>query len=58
MSKSNSNKEIKFKKKLYFASGAEEVWLCNQDGKMSFYTKQGLNPNSVLVQKFPKYIKI
>lgn len=27
------------KKKLYFDAGAEEVWFCDQEGSIAFYTK-------------------
>ncbi len=35
--RSNSGVEIMGKMQLYFARGAEEVWLCDEDGNMTFY---------------------
>lgn len=34
---SNSVVEMMGKMQLYFASGAEEVWFCDEDGNMTFY---------------------
>ena len=45
------------KRKLYFASGAMEVWLC-KDGNMSFYDWDGKIERSSLVHGFPLQIKI
>jgi Uma2 family endonuclease len=38
LSPSNSEAEMEEKRLLYFAAGAQEVWLCGRDGKMEFYT--------------------
>jgi len=35
---SNTAGEIEEKKRLYFEAGANEVWLCAEDGKMTFYS--------------------
>lgn len=37
ISGSNTTMEIREKIVLYFAHGAKEVWLCDDDGKMTFY---------------------
>lgn len=37
MSNSNSMAEMTGKMQLYFARGAEEVWLCDEDGNMTFF---------------------
>ncbi|MEM1304822.1 MAG: Uma2 family endonuclease, partial [Planctomycetota bacterium] len=37
LSPSNSEHEIEEKKKHYFLSGAEEVWLCDEDGRVEFF---------------------
>jgi len=37
LSNSNSKEEIVGKMQLYFARGAEEVWLCDEDGNMRFF---------------------
>lgn len=34
---SNSSAEMMGKMQLYFARGAEEVWLCDEDGNMAFF---------------------
>lgn len=61
MSPSNTLKEMAHKKTLYFDAGAEEVWLCAEDGKMTFYTKD--NPDVIAEQStkcpdFPKVVKL
>ncbi len=38
LSRSNSREEMIDKMKLYFASGASEVWLCGEEGEMEFFT--------------------
>lgn len=57
-SAANTNAEMMFKKDLYFKAGAEEFWLCNENGEMSFYNKKGQLNNSLIVQNFPNYIEI
>jgi hypothetical protein len=49
---SNSAAEMKEKRALYFAAGAQEVWLCGRDGKMEFYTPD-LSAASRLCPLFP-----
>ncbi|MFT5467873.1 MAG: Uma2 family endonuclease [Verrucomicrobiales bacterium] len=39
VSPSNSKAEIKEKTALYFDAGAEEVWVCDLEGGMSFFVK-------------------
>jgi Uma2 family endonuclease len=58
LSMSNSEREIKGKRKLYFSQGAEEVWICDPYGKMAFYGAQGKLENSRLFPDFPRQIKI
>jgi Uma2 family endonuclease len=41
ISPSNSKKEMDEKIKLYLNQGALEVWLCDLQGKISFYSKIG-----------------
>lgn len=38
VSPSNSDFEMKEKRQLYFEAGAEEVWICQLDGTLTFYT--------------------
>ena len=41
VSGSNSTKEMDEKRALYFQQGAEEFWLCHEDGRMRFYSPEG-----------------
>jgi len=50
--------EITYKKALYFEKGAEEVWLCDQDGLISFYDKSEQLQQSKLAPGFPANIAI
>lgn len=38
VSPSNCQEELDDKMRLYFARGASEVWLCDEEGHMSFFT--------------------
>lgn len=58
LSESNTDKEMLTKRKLYFESGAYEVWICDQNGNMKFYNKTGQLKISELVPDFPKKIEI
>jgi len=37
------------KRKLYFANGAAEVWVCSENGTFEFFTKTGKSNHSLLV---------
>ncbi len=37
LSPSNTDAEMHAKRKLYFEAGADEVWICELDGAMSYY---------------------
>jgi len=43
--------------KLYFDAGAEEVWICDENGNMKFYNQTGELSYSVLVPEFPKKVE-
>ncbi len=58
LSESNTDEEIKGKQELYFENGAQEVWICSEEGNMSFYNHQGELKNSVLAPDFPEKIEI
>lgn len=58
LSPSNSDGDIEEKRELYFASGAQEVWICDRDGKMTFYARDGVRKGSRLFPKFPSRIKL
>lgn len=53
ISMSNSQKEMKQKRKLYFEQGAKEVWTCDEYGKMSFYDENGVLEKSIMFADFP-----
>ena len=53
LSPSNTQIEMNHKKQLYFEKGAEEFWLCDQNGDISFYDKGGQLTASQLVLEFP-----
>lgn len=46
ISQSNSTKEMRNKIALYLRSGAIEVWLVDEQGKIRFFTAQGQQPAS------------
>nr|VFJ95425.1 MAG: Putative restriction endonuclease [Candidatus Kentron sp. LFY] len=54
----NSRQEMQDKKRLYFAAGAKEVWLCGENGTMAFFSAQGDLPESRIVAGFPERIDI
>ena len=56
-SASNTVEEMLYKKDLYLGARAEEVWLCDKQGKMSFYNRQGQLSQSLLVPDFPEQIR-
>ena len=56
-SASNTIKEMAEKKDLYFEAKAEEVWLCDAEGRIRFYNQQGELEQSLLVPDFPKQIE-
>jgi Uma2 family endonuclease len=56
ISMSNSEKEMKQKRKLYFEQGAIEVWMCSDYGEMSFYMQDSKIEQSIMFPDFPKNI--
>ena len=58
MSPGNSELQMAEKRKLYFQAGAEEFWLCSEDGKMRFFTPFGELESSKRVHGFPKLIEL
>ena len=57
-SDSNTQKEMEEKKALYFAHGAEEFWLCNENGEITFFDKNAQLNASSLVPNFPNKIDL
>jgi Uma2 family endonuclease len=58
ISTSNSKKEMTEKSQLYFAAGAKEVWLCNENGMMRFFNAEQELTQSLLVPEFPHKVEI
>ena len=57
VSPSNTRREINQKRRLYFEVGAQEVWLCDKEGAMTFYTdNEAIVPRSILCPEFPTHI--
>jgi len=59
LSPSNSRAEIQNKRALYFQSGAEEVWICDLNGKISFFVgdSSGKQSQSTICPDFPAQIE-
>jgi Uma2 family endonuclease len=45
----NTAEELNRERALYFEAGAEEVWFCDEDGRLSFYGEEGDMATSRLV---------
>ena len=58
ISPSNSKKEMQQKIDLYLEAGASEVWLCNLEGELKFYSQDGQLEQSGLAPEFPKRIEL
>ena len=58
LSSTNTEEEMREKRRLYFAGGAEEVWLCKQNGEMQFFNADEERAHSERVPTFPKHIEI
>ncbi len=56
-SASNTLEEMETKKDLYLEAKAEEVWVCDKNGNLTFYNKQGKLDESLLVPDFPTQIR-
>lgn len=60
ISPGNTRRELREKKTLFFAAGAEEVWFCHRDGRMEFFRKEAPEtPDaSALCPHFPPRIEL
>ena len=60
VSPDNTRREMSEKKALYFAAGAQEVWSCDGEGRMTFYTSatSGGDQASRLCAQFPSVVKL
>ena len=57
LSPSNSVAEITEKRVLYFDAGAAEVWICNGDGALAFFSAPDHQiPRSVICPLFPERV--
>ncbi len=55
----NDQEEMDEKRALYFEAGAREVWLCAEDGRMTFYGPDGLLPGgSQFCPAFPALVEV
>ena len=52
-SPSNSEQEVRDKITLYLAKGAQEVWVCDEEGRVAFYNHSGEIKKSKLAARFP-----
>jgi Uma2 family endonuclease len=57
VSPSNTKAEMQEKLALYFEAGAREVWLCQNNGKMGFYSQDGRSERSTIAPTFPTQIR-
>jgi len=58
MSPGNTKTHMLDKGKLYFKAGAQEVWLCDQNGVIEFYAPTGQIERSAISPDFPRKIDI
>ena len=55
---SNTGFEIEEKRRLYLEAGAEEVWVCDDGGRLSFFDASGRLKRSRRCPKFPARVRI
>lgn len=58
LSKSNTDKEMREKRKLYFERGALEVWMCDESGTLRFFNAKRELKSSQLFPQFPNKIEV
>ncbi len=58
ISSSNTKKAMAAKRQLYFEAGAREVWLCDENGVLSFFNADHKLCHSELVPQFPDKIEM
>jgi len=54
----NTDEELSHKRGLYVEAGAEEVWICAEDGRLTFYDADGEIESSHRTPSFPSQIEI
>jgi hypothetical protein len=52
----NTDAEMSERRALFFGAGAEELWTCDLDGTMRFWTRDGEVSQSRLCPEFPRTI--
>jgi Uma2 family endonuclease len=57
LSSTNTRKEMRIKRQLYFERGALEVWICDAEGKLTFFSPAGQLARSALFPDFPTQIE-
>ena len=57
-SPTNTDAEIDEKRQLYLDAGAEEVWILDEDGRITFYDADGEIERSHRVPSFPSQVEI
>lgn len=57
LSASNTRAEIDEKRRLYFERGAEEVWTCDEKGRVRFFDPSGERAASEVVPFYPTEIE-
>jgi Uma2 family endonuclease len=58
ISTGNTQKEMAEKRQLYFEAGAIEVWMCNENGVVSFFNAEQQLTRSVLAPEFPEKVAV
>jgi Uma2 family endonuclease len=56
-SPTNTDAEIDEKRALYLEAGAEEVWICDEEGRLTVYDDEGERDASRRVPSFPTQIE-
>jgi len=57
-SPTNTDEEIDEKRALYLEAGAEEVWICDEEGRLTFYDEDGELKASSRVPSVPERIDL
>jgi Uma2 family endonuclease len=55
-SSTNTDEEMAEKRALYLEAGAEEVWICDEEGRLTFYDASGKQETSQRASSFPDRI--
>jgi Uma2 family endonuclease len=55
-SPSNTARELEEKRDAYFRAGAKEVWICDMNHRITFFSPEGELGQSILCPAFPKII--